>query len=476
MHHRITRTPAVAELDFAVIRREVGVPGPFPDDVLAAADDAARSPRLPETDRTDRTDLELVTVDPPGARDLDQAVAVEDRGGRGWLVHYAIADVAAFVRPGDPVDREARRRTQTYYSPDRSDPLHPPVLSAGAASLLAGEQRPAVLWTLAVDGSGALVDAEVRRATVRSRRQLTYGEAQAAIDRDDAPPALAHLPAVGRVLLADAARRDAIDLGLPEQEVVPTHHGGWTLTLRAGLPVEDWNAQISLLTGRAAAAMMLEAGVGLLRTVPAAEPERVERLRAAGHGLGIAWADHERVGAVLARLDRSDPRHGAFADLATELLRGSGYTPLAGAPADADLGHAGVGAAYTHVTAPLRRLVDRFTSETCLALAAGRAIPDWATEAFEALPEQMREGDSRARSLERQVVDATEAFVLHRRVGETFPAAVVEAGDRSGTVVIDDPAVVARCDGEHLPVGEVIRARCTEADVARRTVRFERTG
>jgi exoribonuclease R len=98
------------------------------------------------------------------------------------------------------------------------------------------------------------------------------------------------------------------------------------------------------------------------------------------------------------------------------------------------------------------------------------------TEAFEELPEQMREGDSRARSLERQVVDATEAFVLHRRVGETFPAAVVEAGDRSGTVVIDDPAVVARCDGEDLPVGEVIRARCTEADVARRTVRFERTG
>ena len=97
------------------------LPDAFPPGVEAAAAEAAAHPRLPALDRTD---LPLVTIDPPGAMDLDQALHVA-RDGDGFVVHYAIADVAAFVRAGDPIDLEAHRRGQTLYGAASNIPLHP---------------------------------------------------------------------------------------------------------------------------------------------------------------------------------------------------------------------------------------------------------------------------------------------------------------------------------------------------------------
>src|SRR5215211_4170876 len=115
---------------FSEIRAEVGVPEAFPADVLAEADRGAAEPRLPEVDRTD---VPFVTIDPPTSLDLDQALHLE-RLGDGFRLLYAIADVAAFVKPGGAVDAEAHRRGATAYSPDLRSPLYPPVLSEGAAS------------------------------------------------------------------------------------------------------------------------------------------------------------------------------------------------------------------------------------------------------------------------------------------------------------------------------------------------------
>ena len=137
-------------------------------------------------------------------------------------------------------------------------------------------------------------------------------------------------------------------------------------------------------------------------------------------------------------------------------------------------GHAGVGAPYAHVTAPLRRLVDRFGTEICLAHVRGEPVPGWVVEALPAIPELMAAGDSRGKKLERAIVDATEALVLADHVGTVFPAAVVETGDRYGTVVLVEPPVRARCDARDLPLGEIVHVRCTVADTAARTVRFER--
>ena len=149
------------------IQDELGVSPEFPAVVEEAASAAAAKPRLPDLDRTD---IPFVTIDPEGARDLDQALHIQ-RDGDGYVVHYAIADVAAFVSPGDPVDVEAHRRGETLYGADSKVPLHPTVLSEDAASLLADEVRPALLWTIKVDATGEGTDVDVLRARVRSRAQ-----------------------------------------------------------------------------------------------------------------------------------------------------------------------------------------------------------------------------------------------------------------------------------------------------------------
>jgi exoribonuclease R len=467
---RVPRWPAAAGAgpDFAAIRAEFDVPEQFPGDVVAEAEQRAAEPPLPELDATD---VPLVTLDPVGSRDLDQAVHLAARGS-GYRVHYAIADVGGFVRLGDPVDAEARRRGQTLYTPDRRTPLHPPVLSEGAASLLEGQLRPAVLWTIDLDSDGQPVSVDLRRARVRSRAQLDYPSMQARVDAGTLPEPLALLPEIGSLLQQRAAERGAIQLGTPEQEVVPGPDGGWTRVLRGDLPVEQWNAEISLLTGRCAAGLMLDGGVGVLRTLPPARPQDVDRLRLLAPALGVDWPPGADPGAVIDRLDPTDPRHAAFLEEAAALLRGSGYTAFDGAPPEQSV-HAGVAAPYAHVTAPLRRLVDRFGGEVCLALAAGRAPAGARRAALPLLPGLMSASDRRTREVERACVDATEAWLLRGREGQVFTAVVLDTGPDGGTVVLDAPAVRARCLGTGLRPGSRIEVRLAEADVAGRRVRFE---
>ena len=134
VHVRTTGGVAAQSLreGIARIQSELKVSPEFPAEVERAAAAAAAAPRLPELDRTA---IPFVTIDPPGSMDLDQALFLE-RDGSGYVLHYAIADVAAFGAPGDPVDVEAHRRGETLYGADSKVPLHPRVLSEGAASLL----------------------------------------------------------------------------------------------------------------------------------------------------------------------------------------------------------------------------------------------------------------------------------------------------------------------------------------------------
>jgi exoribonuclease R len=470
---RVPRWPdAAAEgPDFAAIRAEFDIPEEFPAAVLAEAERRAAQPRLPELDATD---LPLVTLDPVGSRDLDQAVHLAARAD-GYRVSYAIADVGAVVDLGGPLDAEARRRGQTLYSPDRRTPLHPPVLSEGAASLLPGELRAAALWTIDLDADGEPVRVELRRARVRSREQLDYPGVQAQADAGDLPEALAPLPALGALLRDRAAERGAIELGTADQAVEATPDGGWTLVLRGDLPVEGWNAEISLLTGRCAAALMLEGGVGVLRTLPPPLPRDVERLRLLAPALGVDWPTDAAPGAVIAGLDPARPGHAAFLEEAVALLRGAAYTAFDGELPEQP-GHGGVGAPYAHVTAPLRRLVDRFGTEVCLALAAGREPDHELRGALPELPALMAASDRRTREVERAVLDATEAWLLQGKEGDVFSAVVVDAEDgrpsRKGTVVLDDLAIRGRCTGDALRPGTRVRVRLEQADVAGRAVRF----
>ena len=448
----------------------MGVVAEFPLPVLAEADDAARDVRLPALDLTD---VPFATLDPPGSRDLDQAYALE-RTSAGFRVRYAIADVASFVRPGGAVDAEAHRRVETLYAPDVRVPLHPPVLSEGAASLLPGADRPAAVWTLDVDGGGVLTGATVVRAVVRSREQQDYPTVQRDIDAGAAPVGVALLAEVGRVLLAAQERRGGMTLGVPEQ-VVLSDDGGYRLAFRAPLQVEDWNAQLSLLTGMAAARLMLDAGVGVLRTMPPAAPHDVHRLRRTAGGLGIDWPADESYGELLGRLDARRDHEAAFLAEAAGLFRGAAYVSFDGAAPTAPL-HAAIAAPYAHCTAPLRRLVDRYASETCLAICAGEPVPDWVKAALPDLPEEMARGGNLSHRIDNADLNLVEAAVLAGHEGQVFDGLVVDLDERrgGGTVQLARPAVRGRLEATHgpLPLGEHLKVRLLEADVQRRLVRF----
>ncbi|KAJ1684155.1 hypothetical protein LUZ63_020448 [Rhynchospora breviuscula] len=392
-----------------------------------------------------------------------------ERDGSGFVVHYAIADVAAFVAPGDPVDLEAHRRGQSMYGADRMVPLHPTVLSSGAASLLPDQVRPAFVWTLRLDADGVLGEAHVERARVRSRAKLAYDAV--GDDPGPVPDTIALLGEVGRLRLAQEAARGGVSLPLPEQEVV-VEDGRARLELRAGSDVESWNAQISLLTGIAGARMILDARVGVVRTLPPAPPQALEKLRRTARALGVDWPAELDYPGFVRTLDPSRPADAAMAVACTSLFRGAGYAAFDGELPEVTQ-HAALATPYAHVTAPLRRLVDRYALETCAALCAGEPVPDWVRAALPALPDEMRDSGRKAGQYERAVVDLVEATVLADRVGESFTGVVLEADDRPtrGRVQLTDPAVEARVTSERpLPVGETVTVTLVTADPTTRTV------
>jgi exoribonuclease R len=296
---------------------------------------------------------------------------------------------------------------------------------------------------------------------------------QAALDDGSAGEVLQLLAEVGQLREQRAAERGAVDLPTPSQEVELDAGGRPVLLWRAQLPVEGWNAHMSLLTGIAAARLMLDLGVGLLRTLPPAPEQDVAALRRSAGALGVDWPEGASFGAVISSLDPAVPAAAALLVLATRLLRGAGYTAFDGAPPEQPL-HSAVALPYAHCTAPLRRLADRHVGEVCLAASAGTPVPEWARTALPLLPEVMTGATRRAGALERAVVDGAEAVVLAPRVGQVFSAVVVDAGPKGGLVQLQDPPVAGRCEGGDLPLGERIDVTLVTADPATRTVRFRR--
>lgn len=462
-------SPALQE-GLQAIATELELPGEFPADVTAAAEQAAAGVVLPDLDRTD---LPFITIDPEGSMDLDQAVHIERRGD-GFVVHYAIADVAAFVTPGDPVDLEAHRRGETLYGAGSRIPLHPSALSEGAASLLPDQVRPALLWTIEVDAAGSSTKVHVERARVRSTARWSYVDAQEALDDGTAGEVLQLLKEVGQLREQQETDRGGISLPLPEQEVDEVD-GGFQLVFRQQLPVEQWNAQISLLTGIGAASLMVGAKVGILRTLPPADPRDVSRLRRVAKGLRVEWPADMEYPEFIRSLDPSRSQDQAMVVACTRLLRGSGYAAFDGELPE-QTNHSAIAAEYAHVTAPLRRLGDRYAGEVCVAICAGEPVPDWVRQALPALPKELQDSARRAGSYERAVLDLLEAAVLADRVGEQFDGVVTslrEDEPTQGVVVLAEVGVEAPVSSDRpLPLGEDVRARLATADVVARKVAF----
>lgn len=471
------------------LRTELEIPTAYPPQALAEAEEAARRgpldpPGAPP--RADARDLALVTLDPPSSLDLDQAFHLA-RSGTGYVVHYAIADVAAFVTPGGALDAETHRRGLTYYGPDGRHGLHPPVLSEGAGSLLPDVDRPAALWRIGLDADGAITDVDVRRSWVRSRAKLNYAALQADLDAGTADEMLQLLPVIGQLRADAQIERGGATLDVPDQEVTHPEAGGYTLTYRAGLPSDEHNAQLSLLTGIAAARLHREAGVGIWRTLAPARDSDVARLRRVAHALGLTWPRRMSYGMFAAGLDSAEPTHAAFATEATRLFRGAGYAAFGTTASPAvptGASHSAIAAEYAHVTAPLRRLVDRYATEVALAHVAGVPVPEWVLGALDALPAEMAAASQRANAYEKGGVDLIEAVLLSGREGDVLEAVVVESspsreegdeGQARATVLISEPAVRSRIVGpaDALALGSRVRVRVVAADPDARMIALE---
>ena len=528
-----TAPPAEVTRALDELRARYEVPTAFPPEALAEAEAAATSwaqdgpARLLAEGARDARDLDLVTIDPPGSMDLDQAVLLErlsaqtetgsaadrttDTAATGhvsglsatYRIHYAIASLATFVTPGGALDDELSRRGETIYAPDAATPLHPEVLSHGAASLLEDVDRPACLWTIDLDARGEVVSARVERALVRSRARLTYGQVQAAIDGEGTLPSSAPtdlpglLAEIGRLRLEREVVRGGISMTTPEQVVEVTEvaesagdsesaeapgPSGYRLAYRVPVPAEQYNAQISLLTGMCAARIMVERGVGILRTLPPARSEDYARLRRVAAALGIDWPAAQPYSEFVRGLDHAVPAHAAFMDQAMSLFRGSGYLAFGaggvGVPADDEASdteeavHSAIAARYAHVTAPLRRLVDRYGEEVCIAACAQAPVPEWVLQALPDLPDVMEQTGKRARAIGRGALTVLEALVLRGHEDEVFDGVITSEREGRGELVLTEPAVVTEVrrgsgqSGDRLPIGERVRVRLLSADPA----------
>lgn len=477
------RILSAPDIDFAGIRTELGVDEEYGDDALAEARATAQmiDSGAPGADRyadvrEDHTGVPFVTIDPPTSRDLDQAVHLT-ADGDGFVVDYAIADVAALITPEGALDQESRRRGATVYFPDGSVPLHPRALSEGAGSLLPEQVRLCVLWTIRVAGDGSVTDVRVRRSRIASVARLDYAGVSADAAAGRLHPAIAALPAFGELRREVALARGAVELDLPDQTVVRTADG-WRLDLEAHTPADMWNSQVSLLAGMCAGTIMVEAGVGLLRTLPPAEEDAIEDLRAAARALGVQWPAGLPVGRFLAGLPGGEPSTLALQSAAAGLMRGANYLALTGPDEpvdDALMRHSAIGGLYAHVTAPLRRLGDRFATEVCLAIASGTPVPDWVHRALPTLPKILRSADTLGATADRASIDLAEAVILRERVGERFDAVVMSGATerRQAQIFLSDPPVIARCAGDLRP-GDRVVVELTKADEVTRTVEFRK--
>lgn len=469
---RIVPSDTAGELAaaLAALRRSLDLPDAYPPDAQAEAERAAReAPVDPaSTGLADLRDIEFLTIDPAGSTDLDQALHLE-RTESGAILQYAIADVPAFVAPGGALDAETRRRGQTLYAPDGRIPLHPPVLSEDAASLLPGVDRRAYVWRFELDEGARPVMTTLTRGVVRSRAQWSYEDAQRAIDDGTAPASLLAMPWFGQQRTERERERGGASLNTPEARIV-ADGDGYLIERSYGVPLEDWNAQVSLLTGMAAADIMLRGGVGFLRTMPPADPEDVADFRAQTVALGLPWRTEVPYGDYLRGLDRS-PVALAVKEYAAGLFRGAGYVAFDG-ELPAETMQAAIGAPYAHATAPLRRLVDRWSLVICEALANGRPAPDWARTSLDDLPKLMAHSAQTASQLDAGALDRVEAALLHGHEGEVFDGVVLAQRGDGARVQLTTPAVEAKVKGLDATPGTSVRLRLEAASITDGTLAF----
>ncbi|MGD9502391.1 MAG: ribonuclease R [Methyloceanibacter sp.] len=411
-----------------------GIPDRFPDSVLAEAA-AAKEPDLKR--REDLRHLPLVTIDPVDARDHDDAVFAEadpdpkNRGG--WVVIVAIADVAAYVRPGSALDKEAKKRGNSVYFPDRVVPMLPERISNDLCSLVEGEPRPCLAVRMVFDKDGRKLGHRFFRAMMRSAASLTYEQAQAAIDGradETAAPLLDTVlrPLWGAYASLNLARneRGPLELDLPERKILLDDRGrvrgvATPPRLDAHRLIEEF-----MIAANVAAAETLEAKRSTLIYRVHDNPSK-EKLASLGEFLATIGIKLPKAGTLKpANFNRvlADTRATPTAELVAEvILRSQAQAEYA----VGNFGHFGLNLRrYAHFTSPIRRYADLIVHRA-LTRALGLG-PDGLTDAeigeLDAIAGHISEMERRAMSAERETADRLIAAYLADRIGATFKARI----------------------------------------------------
>jgi len=411
-----------------------GIPDAFPDNVLAEAK-AATEPDLKR--REDLRHLPLVTIDPSDARDHDDAVWAEadpDPSNRGgWVVIVAIADVASYVRPGSALDKEARKRGNSVYFPDRVVPMLPERISNDLCSLIENEPRPCLAVRLTYDKDGRKRGHRFLRALMRSAASLTYEQAQAAIDGRVDETTTPLLDTVLRPLWGAYAslvlartERGPLDLDLPERKILLDDRG--RVRGVASPPRLDAHRLIEefMIAANVAAAETLEAKRTPLIYRVHDRPSK-EKLAALGEFLDTIGIKLPKSGALKpAQFNRilADTRATPTAELVGEVILRSQaqaeYHP-------GNYGHFGLNLRrYAHFTSPIRRYADLVVHRALVrALGFGNdGLTDAEIEALGEIAQSISDTERRAMAAERETADRLIAAYLADRIGAKFPARV----------------------------------------------------
>ena len=410
-----------------------GIPDRFPDAVLAEAEMAGETP---VGDRTDLRDLALITIDPSDARDHDDAVYAEpDRDTAnpgGYLVWVAIADVAAYVTPGSELDREARKRGNSSYFPDRVVPMLPDRLSGDLCSLHEDVERPVLVVRLTLDAQGNKKAHQFQRAVMRSRASLSYEQAQAAFEgtHDAATKPLAamldHLYAAWKTTLIARQARQPLNLDLPERRIVLGDDGQVvSVAFKDRIDAHKVIEEFMVMANVAAAEELTARRTPLLFRVheePSLEKLNALREVAAGAGLTLAKGQVLQTRHLNNLLEQA--AGGEFDELINMATLRSMMQAYYGPE---NFGHFGLALRnYAHFTSPIRRYSDLIVHRALIT--AHRFGPnhkhdglsDWDIEHLAETATQISETERRSMTAERDTTDRYLAAFMTDRIGATF--------------------------------------------------------